>query len=90
MLNLDQLEAENEARRKVRDSSTAAPWRIEGYEGDFTSAVLCNCYQIATVSYDTHEHNNAEFIAHARNDNACEVIEQLIAEVRRLTQGEKK
>lgn len=88
-MNLDQLSSENEARRKVRDAATPGPWKSikpqHPYETRF------KCVQFGKDDrYTTSEIEpcDAKFIAYARNDNAVEVIDQLIAEVRRLTQGE--
>jgi len=44
---------------------THGPWRHEPYEGSHESAVIGECHQIATVSYDDFEHSNARLIAAA-------------------------
>ena len=68
-MNLEQIITENAARRKLRDGSS------DGWIADLIGAPY--------LGYESTL-RNAAFIAAARNDNAPEVIDALVAEVRRL------
>jgi hypothetical protein len=51
----------------VKTKHTPGPWRYDPYEGSYQSAIIGECYQIATVSYDDWDHSNAAFIVRAVN-----------------------
>jgi len=92
-MNLNQIETENAVRRKLRDGATPPPWDTEVDDEPYEDiSITANYRRICKLfiddapepEYNTEQRRNARFIIAARNDNACETIDELVAEVRQL------
>ncbi len=92
-MNLEQIITENAVRRKLRDGATPPPWDTEVDDEPYEDiSITANYRRICKLfiddapepEYNTEQRRNARFIIAARNDNACETIDELVAEVRQL------
>jgi hypothetical protein len=102
----DEFRTRNEKRRRLRDAATKGPWkRCGGATARYQAIHSPDGYIVFGMADARHDSEggkfvdapnypqqmeNANFIAHARNDTAPEDVDALLAEVERLNEELKR
>lgn len=86
MIDLDKIKADNAERRTMKERASDGPWAIK-YSSNVAQVVYGKDRKILvfdTVSDFPAKETDVQLIAFARNDNAEDTIDALVAEVERL------